>query len=88
MNEENYGGILLDFSKPETISYFIRNQESGIYRQSEKANSENVLSRYIIVEKDEGLICCTVYKSKPKFIECVAFNKDGYEEELYYEPAV
>lgn len=77
---------ILNFNNPESISKVIAETETGIYGQDNLDNS--IITRYIILHQNRGLTCCTVYTNKPKYIECVSYDANGYQTEVYYEPAV
>lgn len=78
--------VSLNFDNPHEISQFIKSNFSGIYKQ--KNSCSDIIDRYVRVQNGQGLVCCTVYANKPKYIECVCYNQSGFQTEVYYEPAV
>ena len=77
---------ILNFNDPESVSKVIAETETGIYGQANLDDS--IITRYIILQQNQGLTCHTVYTNKPMYIECVSYDANGYQTEVCYEPAV
>lgn len=71
-----------DFTEPSGRAKFISEQESSIYI-GHNQDHEQVM---IFLEKGVGCIIKTKHRNKPKWWECLEYDKDGYLIGESYEP--
>ncbi|WP_409969640.1 hypothetical protein RFF05_06940 [Bengtsoniella intestinalis] len=73
----------VDMSKPKEIAKLIASTESTIL-SGHNDQGEEV---YIALQQGVGMTHMTKHASKPKWLEVVEYDADGYVESLSYQPA-
>lgn len=76
LNEE------LDFTVREARKQFIKNNESSIYT-GKNVDGEDVI---VCLNQNEGMTVKTSHKNKPRWLECIEYDEEGYRISVSYEP--
>lgn len=75
---------MIDFESQNGRKEFIHNTESGLY-EGTNIDGEKVL---IMLERKVGMDVKTQKKNKPKWLEVVEYDSDGFQLSVSYEPAI
>lgn len=73
--------LLAGFDEQQFRAVFIQSMESSLYSGA-NTDGEEVL---VLLEQGKGMEIKTRHADKPRWYECVHYDKDGYQEGVTYE---
>lgn len=60
---------------------FIKNNPSSMYT-GVNSDGEDV---FVFLEQNVGMVVKTAHAAKPNVLECIGYNREGEQEEIFYE---